>query len=190
MPYSKIQVWSLASVLIGNGPQQDESEDNTFNNAAREVYDILVETRLTSERWGFTRKKVELSRLPDKPLNQWRSAHQIPAEALAIYRVSPDVAYGISGDLILSNATKLEADYLYRPIEDAWPAYFATAIATELAAMVCFQVTNNAGLTQALAQKSIGEWQNAWKTDAMQRTVEEVVDQPLINVRGIGGGVG
>ena len=181
---SKIEIWSQVSVLLGNGVQQSLTANNEFINQITAVYDTTYESRLSTHRWGFARKKLALSKLAAAPLNEWESAYQIPADALSIFKVYPHSDYVIVGDKVYANASTLSVDYIFKPDNEGYlPAYFVEALVGELAAMLAYGITNNATLSNGLIARAARGWMTAWNADSAQRPSEEIVDQPLIWAR-------
>lgn len=103
---SKLDIWSQASIYVGNGPQNSLDANNAFCNAARVVYDTILEARIASTRWGFARKKSVLSKFTTTPLNEYQFEYQIPVGVLSIFKVYPNTDYRIYGDRIYSNADR------------------------------------------------------------------------------------
>lgn len=180
---SKLDIWSQASIHLGNGPQSSLDANNALCNAVRVVYDSVIESKLAGSRWGFARKKAVLSKLASTPENTYQYEYQIPGEALAIFAVYPNTNYKIYRDRIYSNMDSLEVDYIYHPGEGYFPNYFVYAVSLELARTVAYQVTKDVKLLQVIAALAGDAWKTAWTVDAQQHTTEELVDQPLIWAR-------
>ena len=180
---SKVDIFSGASVAVGAGPVIDVNEDTTQAIALRARYDEVVETALTSHRWGFARRKKTLSKLTDPPLNEYSAAFQIPAEALAIFRVRPDVKYSIQGREILTNAGSMDSDYIARVSEGDFPGYFVNALVSELAAQIAIPVTRDADIAEYYKSAALFAWRTARSIVSMQRPTEAADDHPFIWAR-------
>ena len=74
--------------------------------------------------------------------------------------------------------------YIFRPDESAFPAFFAAALATRLAAEFCIPLTENTGRAQQLLAQAEAELRGARRTDSQQATPRAFEDFPLVTVRG------
>ena len=166
--------------MVGNGPQSSLTGNNAFIENITPIYETTYHSWLTWNRWGFARKKQELSQNATDPINEFSVSYQIPAEALIIFKVYPNVRYKIYGDDIFCNNENLEVDMIQAVSEGDLPAYFVEALVTELASKVAYAVTNNATLAGDLISLAPRMWSKAAAADAMQRSTEEVQDKPLI----------
>lgn len=180
---AKVDIFNGASIAIGAGPVFDVDEDTTQAIALRARYDAVYETALTSHRWGFARVKAALSKLTASPRNEWGSAFQIPAEALAVFKVYPQSDYQIYGDEIYSNATSLDVDMVARVSEGSLPGYFVNALVLELSSQIAIPVTRNPTIASNQKTEALLAWRQARGTDSMQRPTEPVTDLPFIWVR-------
>ncbi len=178
---SSLDIYSMASIHLGNGVQASETADNAFMNPARDIYASIRDARLSSSRWGFALKKATLSKLSHTPLNEYQYAYQIPPEVLIIYHLYPNVGFAIYGDEIYSNTDALQIDYVYDP--GSYPSYFAEALSYDLAARLAYQVTKDAKLGPNLLVAAGRAWSSPFTTDAQQHPTRAIVDQPLIWAR-------
>ncbi len=182
---SKVEIFSQASIAIGQGRQQDANEDNAFCNSANDIYDNLRLSALSSHRWGFNRAREQMSQLATKTqdVDEWQYAYKIPSKAIAVYRVYPSSDYTIYQDEIYSNHSELWAGMLIDVSEGEFPSTFTRALALQIASDLCYQITDNARLNELTEVKANKAWLTAWTVDAQQRPTEDVEDEPLIWVR-------
>lgn len=79
---SKIDLISKALVLCGETPLNTLSDDRYGATVGSNLFEILYENELQSNRWRFATKKKALSRLVATPLNQWAYKYQLPSDML------------------------------------------------------------------------------------------------------------
>jgi len=104
---SKIDLISNALILIGDTPINALTGGSRRETVANNLYDNIVQNELTKHRWGFARRKAQISLLTDTPVdpNGWRSIYQLPTDLLFLITVTPDSNYQIYGDKVYSNST-------------------------------------------------------------------------------------
>ena len=81
---SKIDLISNALILIGDTPINSLTGGSRRETVANNLYDNIVQNELTKYRWGFARRKAQISRLTDTPVdpNGWKSIYQLPTDNL------------------------------------------------------------------------------------------------------------
>ncbi|WP_299083205.1 hypothetical protein [uncultured Paraglaciecola sp.] len=138
---------------------------------------------LTDTRWRFATGKQSLNRLTATPLNEWRYAFQIPDDVLLVIRMYPSQGYEIYEDKIYTNAASVEIDYIFRPLEPAFPAYFVEALAARLAEEIAISVTNNVTLRGEMVELAARRRAEAMHKDAQGRPNVAIQSRPFIDVR-------
>ena len=131
---SKIDLISNALILCGEKPLTSLSDNRYGATVGANMFELLYENELQSNRWRFAMTKESLSQLAAAPLNQWQYAYQLPATMLlpvGIY--PPDLEYEIYADHLYSDRSSVELDFMFKPLVTDIPAYFATLMTYALA---------------------------------------------------------
>jgi hypothetical protein len=188
MPETKFDICSRALVRVGGAPITAFDTSSAEAVAAGQDYEPMVQARLSSHRWRFATAQEDLVRLTDTPAgDQWEHAFQLPAGLLLLHgitRAGRPVEYDRYGDKVFTNEDDgLVADYTFRADESRFPAYFATALMTELAHGFALNLARNRDLAATLAPMVNAEWQRARTADSQQQTTRRIRHSRLIAAR-------
>jgi|TARA_R110000803_G_scaffold188447_1_gene250878 hypothetical protein len=179
---SKFDIVSQALLLIGEAPI-NSFDEGVSGVVASNLYDTTRDSLLTATRWRFAVGKASLSKLTATPLNEWNNAFQLPSDLLMPIRVYPKTSYEIYEDKIYSNQNSLQLDYIFRPDESAFPAYFVECLAAHLAEKFALSITNNQTMRQAMQETAIDSYKKAAFKDAQGRPSTPIVSRPYVQVR-------
>ena len=180
---TKFDIVSQALLLIGESPISSFSE-GVSGTVAANLYDTTRDSFLTATRWRFAVGKSNLSRLTDTPLNEYQYAFQLPSDLLMPIGTYPNSRYEIYEDKLYSNNATVELDYIFRPTEEVFPAYFVEALAAQLAEKFAIAITNNQTMRQAMEAHAADTYRKAAFRDAQGRTPQAIKHRPYIAVRG------
>lgn len=182
---SKIDLISSALVVIGDAPINSLTGNSRAQQVANSLYDRIVKNELSKHRWGFARKKAQLSLTTDTPEdNEYRKIYQLPTDMLHLIKLNPNINYQIYGDKVYCNyEQKLVADYIYEAPESEWPEYFSQMIVYALALDFAAAIRDS---NSAQANLSV-QYENASRmaryTDSQQHPQTPIVHRPFIDVR-------
>lgn len=182
---SKIQLISNALILIGDLPITSLEGNSRAQTVANNLYDNIVQNEMTKFRWGFARKKAQLSLTASVPVgSEYGSIYQMPADLLFLIKVNPHIRYGLYGDKLYCNASSaLYVDYIYNAPESAWPVYFSKMIEYALAIDFAPAIRDSAASMDANARQYLNASRMARFTDSQQYPTIPITDRPFINVR-------
>ena len=160
--------------------------DHGAETVANNLYDNIVQNELTKHRWGFARRKAQMSLLTDTPTdpNEWKSIYQLPTDLLFLITVSPDSNYQVYGDKVYSNSSNaLYADYIANVTEDEWPVYFAKMIEYALAMDFAASIRDSSAARGEMAAAYVNASRMARFTDSQQHPTQPIRSNPFTNVR-------
>ena len=184
---SDIDIASNALQMIGAGSISSFDDPGAGAAVAKSLYESLLIALLTNSYWRFAIKKQKLNQLSQTPLNEFTYAFQIPTDSLKIERVFNVKHYKIFRDLIYTNTSDIDIDYVFRPDTSALPSYFVLAFTYHLASEFALAVTDNEtknGIYERKYRAALGE---AFAADGMQHPQTPIQDNPFTDVR-FGGG--
>tara|TARA_R100001443_G_scaffold51886_1_gene63686 strand:+ start:722 stop:1339 length:618 start_codon:yes stop_codon:yes gene_type:complete len=197
-----LSICADALILLGAAPISSFTEGTDTAQACDRLYPDLKNTLLSTYVWSWTLKKVQLQRLSDTPINEWKYAYQMPGDhltgALAVFEsdgtAQRSVRYGweIYGDQLVTNMETVYIDYQTTLAETAMPNYFVRLLRTALAAELAIVITDQsskADYFRALAYGGAadngrgGLMREAMNIDARGQSTQIVEDFSLIQVR-------
>jgi hypothetical protein len=182
---SKIGLINNALILIGDLPLTSLVGATRAHVVATSLYDSVVKNELTKYRWGFARKKAQLSLVNGAPVgDEWQVMHTMPSDLLTLIKIDPAINYQILGDRVYSNFNgNLYCDYIYDVPESEWPAYFSKTIEYALAMDFAPAIRDSASSVEIMSAQYLNASRMARYTDAQQHPITPLRYQPFINVR-------
>lgn len=122
---TKISICSSALLRIGADEItsfEDETRESKLCNAD---YEQTVRNCLSSRRWGFAKKQVQLNRLTQTPLYKYKYAFQLPTDFISFAgKNNPQFRHEVQGNHIYCDASEIELCYIFRAREEDFPPYF------------------------------------------------------------------
>lgn len=180
---SKINLISRALILLGEQPAASLTEDRYGVTVGSNMFEILYENELQSNRWRFACKKRALSRLTDVPLNEWQYAYQLPTDCLLPIGTWPSSRYEIYGSRVYSDDTSLNMDYMFKPDADALPAYFSLLMVYCLARDMIKPITESDAGVEVMHKKYVLQRDRAMYADAQGRPNRPIQSSPFTDGR-------
>ncbi|MCP3675275.1 MAG: hypothetical protein GY829_12490 [Gammaproteobacteria bacterium] len=181
---SKIDLVSSALVLIGDSPINSLTGNTRAQQVANSLYDTIVQNELTKHRWGFARRKAQLSLTTDEPVDEWKSIYQLPTDLLVLIKLNPRVNYQILGDKVYTNHSQaLYCDYIKNVGESEWPVYFDAMVKYALAKDFATSIRDSSSIRQEMTNEYIIASGMARYTDSQQHPQTAIVSRPFIDVR-------
>lgn len=181
---SKIDLISKALVLCGETPLNTLSDDRYGATVGSNLFEILYENELQSNRWRFATKKKALSRLVATPLNQWAYKYQLPSDMLLPIGMYPvDLDYEIYEDELYTDRSSVELDYMFKPEVTSCPAYFTTMMVYALARDMIKPITESDQAHELMQKKYEMQRNRALYADAQGRPAKDAFHSPFTAVR-------
>ena len=182
---SKIDLISQALVLIGDQPINSLTGSDRRQATANAIYDTTVQNELSKHRWGFARRKAQLSLTTEKVIDdEFRSAYQLPTDLISLIKIKPMSNYQVYGDKILTNMSQaVYCDYIANVDESEWPVYFAKMITYALAVDMSTAIRDNSTIQSNMAALYESAARNARFTDSQQHPQTPIQHRPFIDVR-------
>ena len=180
---SKIGLISKALILIGEQPLTSLTDNRYGATVGSNLFEMLYEAELQSNRWRFAMTKGSLSQLVAEPLNEWQYAYQLPTDMLLPIGVWPRVAYEIYADHLYTDASSVQLDYMFKPDVSDIPAYFATLMTYALAKDMVKSITESDTAVTIMTNKYNMQRARAMYADAQGRPSKMVIDSPFTDNR-------
>ena len=186
---TRFDICNKALVLVGANIITSFDEATTESTVAGQLYESTLEAMLTRIRWRFATKQLQLSYQATAPLGRFKSAYQLPADALLIHTVTVNdnvIAFDRYGDKIFadtgSNDT-LICDYTFQTSEAEFPSYFKQCMVFELASLFAGAIARNDTLSELYRGRGLAQIAIAKATDSQAQTSRRMDVNRVRNTR-------
>lgn len=189
MALTALALCSRALLKIGAQPIASLDEGTAEAEVAANLYPATRDALLSLHPWSFATGQESLPRLAATPAADFQHAFQLPAGFLRVLSAgapgsSQGLTYRILEGRLHTDASEVVLAYIFRPDEAAFPPFFASALATRLAAEFCIPLTEATSRAQLLFTQAEAELRTARHADSAQATPRAIRDFPLITARG------
>lgn len=185
MGFSKIQLISNALILLGDSPISSLDDPGAGATAGTNLYESTYLAILSSHRWKFATKKMQLNRLTAVPMNEYKYQYQLPTDLILLITTYPRSDYRILEDKLYTDSNTVSVDYIYRVSEDKFPAYFVKAFEYYLARDLAIPVTEDMKKVEMMQNIYNTEARKARYADSQSSPTVAMQDAPYISVRAI-----
>lgn len=180
---TKIGIISNALILLGEKPLNALNDNRYGATVGANLFEMIYENELQSNRWRFAMAKVALSKLTNVPLNEWQFAYQLPAEMLLPIGVFPICDYEIYAEHLYTDAASVALDMMFKPAVGDIPAYFATLLTYRLARDMAKPITESGTTGDRWGRDYVEQRNVALFADAQGRPSKPVYRSPFTDVR-------
>lgn len=197
-----LSICSDALILLGAAPLSSFTEGTDAAQACDRLYPDLRDSLLSRYPFSWSYVKVQLGRLSNTPINEFKYAYGLPGNMLsgvqAVFETSStnqqaiNDGWEIYGQELYTNLNSVYIDYQESVDESKMPHYFVqllrTALASELSITITDQTTK-ADYFRTLAFGTPGEngrgglFREAVNIDSRGRLPQIIEDYALIAVR-------
>jgi hypothetical protein len=193
---SEIDIANRALSKIGEARITSFDDDSKPSRAMKSAFDFVRDAEFRAHRWHFTKKRITLPALSDKPLFGWTNQFQLPSDYLQLiqvgqcdpgidmrdYRFNSSTEWTIEGNVILTNYTApLSIRYVARVTDPTrWDAAFNDAFACKLAVEVCEELTQSTTKKQSALQDYELAIKSAIRANAIELPPQYITDDSWI----------
>ena len=189
MSDTAITLCSKALIKIGAKSITSFEEDTAEAEVANQLYEPTLQNLLASYPWRFALTQKTLAQLTEKPISDYQYAYQLPNDCVRVLSAGQNVKssglnYKIVGQKLYTNSEAVVLNYIRRPEENTFPAFFTDALIGKLAAEFCLPLTESTTRTDYVKKMSESSISTARLVDAQQNINSTFQDFSLIEVRG------
>ena len=188
MPSADVDLCSAALVKLGAQAIASFADPSAEAEMAARLYPLIRDALLSSHPWCFTLAEAALVTDPAPVPGEFHKAFILPPDLLRTVSAgtssrSRGLVYRIQGGRLYANAEQVTLSYQRRVDATAFPAHFAAALVSRLAAELCLPVTENASRAEVLHKLANAEAQLARLLDSQQAPPRVMDDYTLISAR-------
>ena len=186
---TRFDICNKALVLVGANIITSFDEATTESTVAGQLYESTLEAMLTRIRWRFATKQLQLSYQATAPLGRFKSAYQLPADALLIHTITVSgniIKFDRYGDKLYadtSSSDTLICDYTYQTSEAEFPPYFKQCMVFELASLFAGAIARNDQLSELYRNRGLAQIAIAKATDSQAQTSRRMDVNRIRNTR-------
>ena len=186
MSDTAITLCSKALIKIGAKSITSFEEETAEAEVANQLYEPTLQNLLASYPWRFALTQKKLARLT---ISDYQYAYQLPNDCVRVLSAGQNIKssglnYKIVGQKLYTNASEVALNYIRRPEENTFPAFFTDALIGKLAAEFCLPLTESTTRTDYVKKISEASISTARLVDSQQNVNSSFQDFSLIEVRG------
>lgn len=158
MAITAVDICSKALLLVGANAIQSFDDGSRESDVCSSLYEIVKDTLLTNRLWSFSLRQLNLARLNETPLRDWKYVYNLPPSIMRVKKVSQSKSFDIIGNKLYSNNPTVSIDCQVTVDVDEMPAYFQTALISELCSKLAVSLlgdSNKYTLFSQLAQRDL-----------------------------------
>jgi len=177
---TKLKIVSRANILIGGDPIPALDSSTAEAIVGETMYEDIVRDTLLNTRWRFATMQDFIARTGATPLGRWDAEYDKPSDCLMINAITINdvpIHYDVYNEYIYCNASPTDTvvmDYIFRPDEAVWPAYFTLAVELLLAGVMAVSIARDHQLAAMIDQKSERQLYKARRLDSQQQTTRRL----------------
>lgn len=188
MATTALSLCSQALVKIGANGIVSFNENTAEAEVASYLYSSVRDALLSSYPWRFATTQSQLVRFATTPQTDYQYSFALPKDflrALSLGTVYKGYGtdYRICENELQTNQKDVILTYIFRPQEEMFPAFFAEALVSKLAAEFCLPLTESTSRAEYLNKRAQTDISSARLIDAQQAMPKVIDDFSLIGVR-------
>lgn len=158
MAITAIDICSKALLLTGANSIQSFDDGTRESSVCSSIYETVRDTLLSNRLWSFSIRQLDLARLNETPLRDWKYVFALPAQILRVKKVAGSKSFDIMNGKLYSNSPTCSIDCQMTVDVDEMPPYFQSALISELASKLSVSLlgdTQKYGLFTQMAQRDL-----------------------------------
>jgi len=169
MATTAVDLCSKALLLIGANAIQSFDDGSRESDVCSSIYETVRDTLLANRLWSFTLEQLDLARLYEEPLRDWKYAYAIPKEVIRIKKVSNSKTFELVNGKLYSNNPTVSIDCQKAVDVSEMPPYFQTALISELASKLAVSLLGDNSKYQLFSNMAQRDLINARIADCQNR---------------------
>lgn len=169
---TKIDLCSMALLKLGENPIQSLSDDTAAAKLGRTLTDFVIDTLLSMHPWRFACRTYNLNK-------DENGDFVIPSDVLRIVKTNGK----IMENRVVADSDNVTINAIVRVAPNEFPSYFASLVATKLAAEFCMPLISDTAVFRTLIALYETELQSAKFIDSTTSVNSAIDNFSLIDIR-------
>ena len=189
---SVVNICNSALNLIGASTISALTEDTKNARLCNQRYEPVRNRVFRSHNWNCLIKRVQLAQNSTAPVIEYSYAYALPSDCLRVLKihnattdsVASNLDYKIEGKNIVTDETTVYVIYIALDTDpNNYDAYLREAISHQLAADICYAITNNATLANNYMARADERLREARFIDATENSLDTVEANEFTDAR-------
>lgn len=187
---SPVTICNSALIHAGDELIVSLTEDNKRARFCNHQYPIVRDELLESHYWNFAMARADLAELPGNPVFGFNKAFQLPADCLRVKSTHEvNARFKIEGRTLLTNLDTVSILYISNLTDEAnFSRVFREALATRLASVIAFGLSQKVSLSQELYRKHLQYLKDARSIDGQEGDQDDLQADVWLDSRLVGPG--
>ena len=189
---SVVDICNSALNLLGASTISALTEDTKNARLCNQRYEPVRNRVFRSHNWNCLIKRVQLAQNSTAPVIEYSYAYALPSDCLRVLKihnattdsVASNLDYKIEGKNIVTDETTVYVVYIALDTDpNNYDAYLREAISHQLAADICYAITNNATLANNYMARADERLREARFIDATENSLDTVEANEFTDAR-------
>ena len=189
---SVVNICNSALNLIGASTISALTEDTKNARLCNQRYEPVRNRVFRGHNWNCLIKRVELARNSTAPVMEYTYAYALPSDFLRVMKIhngttdsiAADLPYKVEGKNIITDQTTVYLVYVALDTDpNNYDVYLREAISHQLAADICYSITNNATLANNYMTRADERLREARFIDATENSLDTVEANEFTDAR-------
>ena len=189
---SVVNICNSALNLIGASTISALTEDTKNARLCNQRYEPVRNRVFRSHNWNCLIKRVQLAQNSTAPVIEYSYAYALPSDCLRVLKIhnattdsiASNLDYKIEGKNIVTDETTVYVVYIALDTDpNNYDAYLREAISHQLAADMCYAITNNATLANNYMVRADERLREARFIDATENSLDTVEANEFTDAR-------
>ena len=189
---SVVNMCNSALNLIGASTISALTEDTKNARLCNQRYEPVRNRVFRSHNWNCLIKRVQLAQNSTAPVIEYSYAYALPSDCLRVLKIHnattdsvvSNLDYKIEGKNIVTDETTVYVVYIALDTDpNNYDAYLREAISHQLAADICYAITNNATLANNYMARADERLREARFIDATENSLDTVEANEFTDAR-------
>ena len=189
---SVVNICNSALNLIGASTISALTEDTKNARLCNQRYEPVRDRVFRGHNWNCLIKHVELARNSTAPVVEFDYSYALPSDFLRVMKIhngttdsiAADLPYKVEGKNIITYQTTVYLVYVALDTDpNNYDVYLREAISHQLAADICYSITNNATLANNYMTRADERLREARFIDATENSLDTVEANEFTDAR-------
>ena len=189
---SVIDICNSALNLLGASTISALTDDSKNARLCNQRYEPIRNRVFRSHAWNCLTKRVQLAQDSTAPVVEYANQYTLPADCLRVLKIhtgsadsiSDDIDYAVEGRKIKTDEGTVYLVYISLVTDpNEYDSYLQESISHQLAADICYAVTNNATLAKNYMERADERLREARFIDSTENALGTIESNEFTNAR-------